>query len=103
MSKRTIKINGETYIHEDDATQSKPNGPLTMLVLHRGFIFVGEWDGATLSNASNVRRWDNKVGVGGLTQGAKYAAATLDKCQPVTPEASAILYHSRLPEGWAEA
>ena len=34
-----IEINGATYVLQ--GTQP-PKGPLSLLVLHRGFIFVGE-------------------------------------------------------------
>ena len=94
-----IEINGATYVLQ--GTQP-PKGPLSLLVLHRGFIFVGEWDGETLTNASNVRKWSSG-GFGGLTMGAKSSGATLDPCSDLTPMPEAIISVHGLRSGWSDA
>lgn len=100
-----MTIDGESaeYVRADSVPEAAPpHGPLTMLVLHRGFIFVGEWDGVTLTRAKNVRRW-TEGGIGGLTLGAKSSKAVLDPHADVKPSLGAILHTSPLPKGWADA
>ena len=95
-----MQINGKTWVPKSQA--SAPNGPMSMLVLHRGFIFVGHWDGETMAGASNVRKWSTG-GMGGLSLGAKSSGAVLDKCRDLTPAPSAILFVSPLPKDWISA
>jgi len=83
----------------------KNDGDMSILVLHRGWIFVGDiqQDGEyyELKSAYNVRKWDSG-GFGGLTKGAKSSHATLDKCQDVRCHRDAIIFQSPLPEGWLD-
>lgn len=97
-----ITIDGERFIREGSIEAPRQDGPLTILVLTAGWIFVGQWDGKTLTAAQNVRYF-KKVGFGGLTQGAKHAEAILDECRDVTPSQSAILFTAPLPQGWENA
>lgn len=94
---KRIEINGATYVLD-----GPPAGELSLLVLHRGFIYVGEWDGQRLGHAFNVRKW-SEGGFGGLTQGAKSSGATLDKCSDLEPAEGAIISIHDLPEGWFDA
>ena len=101
----TLTIDGETanYVREDSIPkQQAPSGPLSIVVLTAGWIFVGRWDGTAITEAQNVRYF-KKVGFGGLTQGAKHAGATLDDSRDITPNSSAILFTAPLPEGWHNA
>jgi len=101
----TLTIDGKTenYVPESSVLERpKASGPMSIVVLTSGWIFVGRWDGTTITEAENVRYF-KKVGFGGLTQGAKHAGATLDKSRDVRPNASAILFTAQLPEGWHDA
>lgn len=105
MSKpKTISIDGVDYIRAD--FQPKP-GPLSLVIMHRGFIYVGEVeeqdDGdLSINNASNVRKWSSG-GIGGLTLGAKSSGAVLDKCADLVVPSHAVLSAHSLPEGWGDA
>ena len=105
-SEITITINGEPvdFIRKDLVPDAIKAGELTMLVLHRGFIFVGYWDeeSGVLSGASNVRKWSSG-GFGGLTLGAKSSGAVLDKCADMAPPAGSLLNVLPLSEGWIDA
>jgi len=99
----TITIDNVQYIRAD----SKPKaGPLELVVLPRGFIYVGELsmtDGwYTLTSASNVRKW-SKGGFGGLTLGARSSGAVLDACCDISFAESAIVSVHHLPDGWENA
>ena len=100
-SEVTLTIDGEPVVFVRKDSISEP-GPLTMLVLHRGFIFVGKWDGKTLRGCQNVRKWSSG-GFGGLTLGAKSSGATLDACCDMTPPNEAVLNVLPLHEGWENA
>lgn len=96
-----IEINGATYLLEWSGAGP---GPLKLLVLQRGFIYVGEWDEdeCFLRNASNVRKWESG-GFGGLTLGARSSGAVLDECTDFSPNYDAVLSVHDLPEGWLDA
>lgn len=74
-----IQINGIDYVQK----ASQPTGIRHVVVLHRGFIFVGDvvddGDEVTVSNAHNVRKWASG-GFGGLAKSATDSRATLDPC-----------------------
>ncbi len=79
-------------------------GDLSVVVLHRGWIFVGELSvtsngGFKLTSCRNVRKWSTG-GFGGLTMGRKSSGATLDKCQPLTFSPDAAIFISELPKEW---
>ena len=100
---KEIVIDGVVY---EPKTPEAPRGPLTLVVLDNGFIFVGKLEKAKdvaaswrLSQCENVRHAKD-VGIGGLTKGAKYASAVLDASEPITFRTRRIVYTSQLPEGW---
>ena len=97
MNKNTITVDGETY------TKRIKQGPLTMVVLDKGFIFVGKLDDTAeywrLTDVQNVRSWD-KGGFWGLALGAKASGATLDPTADIT--FLDYVFLGELPEGWEE-
>jgi len=100
-----IVINDVEYA---PVSEKEEYGPLTLVVLDRGFIYVGKLardEGGraySLTGASNVRKWD-KGGFGGLTCGAESSEAMLDECYDVTwPPGTEISTHA-LPLGWKDA
>lgn len=89
-----VLLDGKVYRLADEEP-----GDLTLIVMERGFIFVGEWNGKKLTNASNVRRWE-RGGFGGLTKSHSEAGAELDSCGDIEPVGSSVLFTVRLPRGW---
>ena len=82
-------------------------GDLSIVVLPRGWIFVGALthndDGTyELTRCENVRRWSSG-GFGGLTRGASSSGATLDKCESLSFDEQALILRGRLPRGWHNA
>ena len=75
-----------------------------IVVLHRGFVFVGdvsdEGDEVTVSSAYNVRKW-TRGGFGGLTESGTQSGATLDPCADFKYQRS-VSEICRVPvaEGW---
>lgn len=104
-SEITLTIEGKPvdFIRKDSIPQAQEkSGPLSLVVLHRGWIFVGRFDGETISECHNVRHF-SKVGFGGLSQGAKHAQAKLDKCRDVRVDPAALMFTVPLAEGWYDA
>lgn len=97
-----ISIDGVDYVRRD--TAQTESGELSLVVLHRGWIFVGVWDdeSGVISQCHNVRHF-SKVGFGGLSQGAKYANAQLDKCRDVRVDPAALMFAVPLADGWHDA
>ena len=98
---KTITVDGITY------TRAEEPCPLSLLILHRGFIYVGEIvechsDALSVKNAANVRKWE-RGGIGGLTIGAKSSGATLDACADFSVPDHAIIAVHALAEGWRDA
>ena len=104
-SEITLTIDGEPvdFIRKDALPAAPaPNGPLSLVVLTSGWIFVGRFDGEVITECHNVRSWSS-VGYGGLSQGAKHSKAKLDKCRDVAVNAPALLFSTPLAEGWHDA
>jgi hypothetical protein len=90
-----------------DIVSDEATGDLSIVVLHRGWVFVGELSdsksgGLRLGNVRNVRKWDSG-GFGRLTRGAKSSGAVLDAAQPMEFYADAMIFSAALPEGWDNA
>ena len=95
----TMSINGVEYA----PVSSRPTGSRCIVVLDRGWIFVGNLstDGgvSTLSSAANIRKWGSG-GFGGLTADPKGAGAVLDQCEDITFDERAPLFCVPVPEDW---
>lgn len=61
--------------------------PVKIAVLQRGWVFVGRFrqdgDQCTLSNASCIRIWGTKNGIGEIAAGGPTKNTVLDKCPDV--------------------
>lgn len=55
---------------------------LQIVVLHRGFVFIGDVERReteiVIHNAKNIRRWGTKTGLGELAEHGKQANTVLD-------------------------
>ena len=84
MADKELEINGIKYVRADSVT-SKPTKK-QILVLDRGWIVVGDaaksGDYINISNASVIRRWGTKNGLGELAENGPMAETKIDKCPP---------------------
>lgn len=93
MTKKTmneITINGEVYIKKSDINQEYKPSPIQIVVLNRGWIVVGnvkETGSKTIiQNASVIRNWGTKNGLGELAMKGKLPETKLDACPDITVE-----------------
>lgn len=79
----TIEVNGKTYYSE------KPNnvefaGDLKIVILQRGWVMIGKLERSgsdcKLHNASVIRNWGTKRGLGELASEGKKKDTILDPC-----------------------
>lgn len=94
-----ITVSDETF--EKIKDQIAPSGNRHLVVLDRGWIFVGDLEdrpegGYLLTKAKNIRRWE-QGGFGALSKSAKAAKAHLDDCAPIWFTSSACIF--RVPVG----
>ena len=83
----TIKIDDVEYVRRDLHEQA-PSGDRHIVVLQRGFIFVGNLDKSNapefvLTDAYNVRRWGTSSGLGELADKGPLTNTKLDKATAV--------------------
>ena len=83
---KTDKIDNAISVLESLKADAAPTGNRHIIVLDRGWIFVGdvtEKDGGYLAtNCVNVRKWSSG-GFGGLSLSPSGSGAVLDKCAPI--------------------
>lgn len=97
-----IAVSDETY--EKIKDQLIPCGNRHLVVLDRGWIFAGDLanhseGGYILTNAKNVRRWE-EGGFGALSRSAKAAKAHLDDCAPIRFSANACIFKTPIGGDW---
>lgn len=77
MSETTEMVNGVEY-----APVNRDSRRLQIVVLHRGFVFVGDVERSeneiVIHNAQNVRRWGTTKGLGEIADGGPTANTKLD-------------------------
>ena len=89
LSATVITVNGSKYIREDSIKQEADSGPddIRIVILQRGFVMVGKFrqDGSKceLHNASVVRIWGTKAGLGELAASGPLTNTKLDPCNGV--------------------
>lgn len=85
MKPETIKIDEVEYIRKDSAKQ--PCGPVKIVILQRGWVMVGRFErngsDCKLHNASVIRIWGTKKGLGELAGKGPTDKTVLDKCYGV--------------------
>lgn len=78
-----IKINNEVYVPKSSIKDTKPTKK-QIVVLDRGWIVVGDvtksGDYVHINNASVIRRWGTKEGLGELAENGPQSETKLDKC-----------------------
>lgn len=72
MTATTLTIDGVKYIREDTLPPGQP-AETRIVILQRGWVIVGRWhrdgDDVTVTDASVIRRWGTKKGLGELANG----------------------------------
>ena len=81
---KEINVNGEVYVKKSDIEVKDTD--IKIVVLQRGWIYVGyfekEGSDCILTNASCIRRWGTKKGLGELVKGVT-SDTVLDKAGTV--------------------
>lgn len=84
---KTLAINGIEYVEKSAANNIQYNGPIKIVVLQRGWVLIGKFerlgDTCKLNNASVIRNWGTKKGLGELAQDGPQSNTILDKCNGV--------------------
>ncbi len=84
---RTITVDGVEYV---PATEAPAPTPYKIVVLQRGWVFVGRYDLdpetqiVTLTDAANVRTWGTTRGLGQLAESGPTPATKIDPAGVVT-------------------
>ena len=106
IKKTEIVVDGVAYAPVTPA----PTGNRHIVVLDRGWIFVGTLSepapilnqhGYRLTNAQNVRSWGSG-GFGGLTNDPKGSGVKVDDCADLRFDASAVIFTVPVPDSWNE-
>lgn len=81
-----ITVEGKDYVPVDSIQVKEHDGPIKIVILQRGWIFIGRFErngsDCTLHNASVIRRWGTQKGLGELS-GGKLKDTILDKCHGI--------------------
>ncbi len=96
MSKpETVTIDDVKYIRADSVSVPVPPGDVKIVVLDRGFVYVGRveivGDFVNIWNAQNIRVWGTKAGLGELVNGP-LRETKLDKVGSVKAPMRAVIH-----------
>jgi hypothetical protein len=79
-----LTINGIDYVPKSSQPYVEPSGDVKIVVLQRGWVMVGRLERSgsecKLHQASVVRVWGTKKGLGELAMNGPLKDTTLDKC-----------------------
>ncbi len=80
----TISINGKEYVARDSISQETIKSGVKIVILQRGWVMVGKFErngsDCKLSNASIIRNWGTKKGLGEIAKDGPTPNTVLDKC-----------------------
>jgi hypothetical protein len=81
---KELEVNGIKYVPKDSVPQTELKGDIKIVILQRGWVMVGrlERNGSEckLHNASTIRIWGTKHGLGELTKNGVLKDTVIDKC-----------------------
>lgn len=88
MEPQTIKIDEIEYVRKDSIAQPDIIGDVKIVILQRGWVMVGRLEEVSdtklkLHNASSIRRWGTKQGLGEIAKNGPLANTILDKCNGI--------------------
>lgn len=79
----TIEVNGKTY-YSEKPSNVEFNGEYKIVILQRGWVMIGKLERSgsdcKLHNASVIRNWGTKKGLGELASEGKKKDTILDPC-----------------------
>jgi hypothetical protein len=79
-----LEVNGVTYVPKSTQYTPQPSGSAKIVILQRGWVMVGrlERNGSDckLHNASVIRIWGTKKGLGEIASNGPTKDTVLDKC-----------------------
>lgn len=79
-----IEVNGIKYVPKGSVPMPQPNGDIKIVILQRGWVMIGRFErngsDCKLHNASVIRNWGTKRGLGELAMEGKKPNTILDKC-----------------------
>lgn len=82
MKPDTLMIDDVKYVRAD--TTQEITGDIKIVILQRGWIMVGKFErngsDCKLHNASVIRSWGTKDGLGEIAKGGPTSSTKLDKC-----------------------
>lgn len=83
----TISINGREYVSKESQTKPEPCGPTKIVILQRGWVMIGKFERngseCKLKNASVIRSWGTKKGLGELAANGPTSTTILDPCNGI--------------------
>jgi hypothetical protein len=85
-------------------SELKLKSPNQIVVLDRGFIYVGrveiQGDMVTITNARNIRRWGTSKGLGELANDGPTPKTQLDTAGTVTAPLRAVIHFIECKREW---
>lgn len=82
-----VEINGTQYVKKSSIKQEDVKGDIKIVILQRGWIVVGRFErigsDCKLHNASVIRTWGTKNGLGEIAKSGPTGSTKLDKCYGV--------------------
>lgn len=86
ITENKVIINGKTYVPENSQKSPNYSGPIKIVVLQRGWVYIGRFErngnDCKLTNAYCIRIWGTTNGLPELVNGAT-SSTKLDKCEGV--------------------
>lgn len=97
MQPNTIKIDEVEYVRKDAVKSS--DGPIKIVVLDRGFVYIGRVDDVddftsdfvTINDAQNIQRWGTTKGLGELANEGPKTNTILNKVGTVVAPSRAVI------------
>lgn len=87
MGLKEITLDGIRYLRAGDFKEPEYKGDIKIVVLQRGWVLIGRLEKTgsecKLHNASTIRNWGTKNGLGELAKEGKKSGTILDKCNGV--------------------
>lgn len=82
-----VVIKGKRYIPADSVQPQEFTGPIKIVILQRGWVMVGKFErngsDCKLHNASVIRVWGTKKGIGEIAGNGPTKDTVLDRCYGV--------------------
>jgi hypothetical protein len=98
-----VDVNEAMQIIKENLCSGEAKGR-HIVVLHRGWVFVGDLtkldNGYLLNNCGNIRKWTSG-GFGGLTKSKADSGAVVDPCNAIKFKDDAMIFCVPVSGDWA--